>query len=63
MLKYVRPLFEQDPIKDIKDIRIEKFNYDKILWDVITLFESDNEGYFEPIRIGISKCQVRWIWK
>ena len=31
MLKYVRPLFEQDPIKDIKDIRIEKFNYDKIL--------------------------------
>ena len=38
--------------KAIKDIRKENFNIDKILRDIRTLYESDKEDYYKPIRIG-----------
>ena len=38
--------------KAIKDIRKENFNSNKILRDIRTLYESDEEDYFKPIRIG-----------
>ena len=56
MLKDIKPLFlEPGPMKKnktIKDIRKENSNTGKILRDIRTLLESDNEDYYKPIRIG-----------
>ena len=36
--------------KAIRDIRKENFNSDKILRDIITLYETEEEDYYEPVR-------------
>ena len=38
--------------KAIRDIRKENFNNDKVLRDVRTLYESDKEDYYKPIKIA-----------
>ena len=38
--------------KAIRNIRKENFNNDKVLRDIRTLYESDKEDYYQPIRIG-----------
>ena len=42
---------EQDKkSKAIRDIRKESFNSDKILRDIRTLYESEEEDYHKPVR-------------
>ena len=36
--------------KAIRDIRKESFNSDKILRDIRTLYESEEEDYHKPVR-------------
>ena len=43
---------DQNQLKKIKNIRKENFNIDKILRAIRFLFETDNEDYYEPVRIG-----------
>ena len=54
MLKDIKPLLlEPEPIrKENKKIKKENSNAGKILRDIGTLLESDNEDYYKPIRIG-----------
>ena len=42
--------------KAIRDITKENFNNDKVLRDVRTLYESDKEDYYRPIKIGHALC-------
>ena len=48
--------------KAIKDIRKENFNSDKILRDMRTLYESNKEECYKPIRIGnaFSKIYIEY---
>ena len=44
------PFYSNDKIT--RDIRRENCDADKILKDIRTLFESDEEGYYKPLRTG-----------
>ena len=51
MLKSIRNLFRIEKGKGINDKSLKDIN-DKILRDIRTLYESDKEDYYKPIRIG-----------
>ena len=47
--------------KTIRDIRKENFNSDKILRDIITLYVSEEEDYYEPVRTSNARTSSNYI--